>query len=90
MYLHFMVRDHWLAFVYRLRLRPDDKDALTAAEKFKALMITIGCFIAWTTLAIVTFHFINQDLAENKSKVQVWLDNYKKSCGKELELTYAL
>ena len=54
------------------------------------LWFNIGFFIVFEVLSVVTFVKINKQNSPDKPHVQKWLENYKKGCGKSLDMTYAL
>lgn len=53
----------------------------------KYLLLFSGLYLY---ISVQTFEAINKENSPDKKHVKEWLANYKKGCGKELDMTYAL
>ena len=47
-------------------------------------------YLVFELIAILTFFIINYKQPFDSPEVKIWLQNYKKGCGKEMDLNNAL
>jgi len=47
-------------------------------------------YLVFELIAILTFFIINYKQPFDSPEVKIWLQNYKKGCGKEMDLNKAL
>lgn len=102
---HFIVRDHIIYHVSRIRqwhhdiklmhdsgdgdTQASEQPALTFNAKFYALL-ALGMFMLFELISIVTFVIIDNRLRPDSEQVITWKKNFKQGCHKELEMTYSL
>jgi hypothetical protein len=91
---HLILRDHLINYFIKAIDGTSDHDGDSYQQdppkRNCPILLSLIILSVYTGIAIALFLYCEEIMPKTSKRVQLWLANFKKSCGKELDYTYGL